>query len=193
MSDEDTATAVVLDFLAHGRSDDDRPRYQREPICYVLGTEDFQLYELVFESPPDVSIGDSVTIEPLTELPNILERNHVAYDALSSGARSELEYLIEDIIDEQEDRFIDFFNRAQPISLRLHQLNLLPGIGDKLRDNILDARRRQPFQSFDDLEQRVSGLHNPRGILIERIKEELRDDSLKYYLFVGADALLVRG
>lgn len=193
MSDEDTATAVVLDYLAHGRSDDERPRYQREPICYAIGEEDFQLYELVFESAPDISIGDTVPIEPLTELANLVERNRISYDDLSSGARSELEYIIEDVIDEQEGRFIEFFNRAQPISLRLHQLNLLPGIGDKLRDSILEERRRQPFQSYQDLEQRVSGLHDPRSILIERIMEELGDDTLKYYLFVGADALLVRG
>lgn len=193
MSDEDTATAVVLDFLAHGRSDDDRPRYQRDPLCYVLSEEDFQLYELVFDSPPDVSIGDAIGIEPLTELPNVRERNRINHDDLSSGARSELEYLVEELLDENEARFVDFFNRAQPISLRLHQLNLLPGIGDKLRDGILEERRRQPFESFEDLEARVNGLHDPRGILIERILDELRDESLKYHLFVGPDALLVRG
>lgn len=193
MSDEDTATAVVLDVLAHGRSDDDRPRYQRDPLCYVLSEADLQPYELVFESSPDVSIGDVIVIEPLTELPNVRERNRIGYDDLSAGARSELEYLVEELIEDDEDRFVDFFNRAQPISLRLHQLNLLPGIGDKLRDGILEERSRQPFESFDDLEERVTGLHDPRGIIIERIMDELRDGSLKYHLFVGPDALLVRG
>jgi putative nucleotide binding protein len=64
-------------------------------------------------------------------------------------------------------------------------LNLLPGIGKKLRNNILDARKRGPFESFEDLEERVSGLHRPKEVLVERILEELRDDDLKYKTFVG--------
>jgi len=192
MGDDDIATGVVLDYLAHGRSEDDRPRYQREPVCYVIDPTDFQLYELIFGDQPDISIGESIQIEPVNEMSSIRERNMIPYDKLSAGARTELEYTVEDIIDEHEDRFIAFFNEAQPISLRLHQLNLLSGIGDKLRDNILDQRKRRPFEDFDDIGERVSGLHNPRAILIDRIMDELRDDSLKYYLFVGPDSLLVR-
>ncbi|MFB6176601.1 MAG: DUF655 domain-containing protein, partial [Halobaculum sp.] len=69
--------------------------------------------------------------------------------------------------------------------LRLHQLNLLPGIGKKLRNNILDERKRGPYESFEDLEDRVSGLHNPREVLVDRIVEEIREDDLKYQTFVG--------
>lgn len=192
MSADDTAHAVVLDFLAHGRSDDDRPGYQREPVCYLLGEDDLQLYEMVFEAPPDVSIGDSMQIEPTPALDGVVARNAVSYDDVSSGAKAEIEYVIEELLDEHEAFYVDFYNRAQPISLRLHQLNLLPGIGEKLRDTILDERKRQPFDSFDDLEARVSGLHDPRRVLRERINEELRDPDLKYHLFVGPDALWAR-
>lgn len=193
MSDDDIARVIVLDVLAHGRSDDDRPGYQREPICYGIREDDFQLYELVFESPPDVGIGDDLPIEPITDLEDLRTRDRVAYDDLSSGAKSEVEYVIEDIVEAREDRFVTFFNEAQPVSLRLHQLNLLPGIGDKLRDGILQARKRQPFQDYEDIAGRVDGLHDPPGILIERILEELKDPDMKYHLFVGPDALLVRG
>jgi putative nucleotide binding protein len=79
---------------------------------------------------------------------------------------------------------VDFYNDAQPITLRLHQLNLLPGIGKKLRNNVLDERKRGPFESFAELEERVSGLHRPREVLVERILEELREDDLKYKTFV---------
>ncbi|MFB6297765.1 MAG: DUF655 domain-containing protein, partial [Salinirussus sp.] len=77
----------------------------------------------------------------------------------------------------------DFYNEAQPITLRLHQLNLLPGIGKKLRNSILDERKRRPFGSFDDLESRISGLHDPEGVLVERIIEEIREEDLKYRIF----------
>lgn len=176
--------AIVLDFLPHGRTEDDRPQYQKQPLAYAFGTEDFQLYELVVGSNPDVSIGDRVDMYDS----ELAERvNEIEYDDLSGGARSELDYAVEDLVEAEERRFVDFYNDAQPITLRLHQLNLLPGIGKKLRNTILDERKRQPFQSFDDLESRVSGLHDPRETLVERILEELQEEDLKYRTFVRRD------
>lgn len=193
MSEEEFAQAVVLDVLAHGRSDDDRPSYQREPVCYVIASADFQLYELTFEGPPPVAIGDVIEIEPLDAIEGAVDRETIGYGDLSSGARSELDYVVEEILENNEQHFVDFFNEAQPVSLRLHQLNLLPGIGDKIRDGILDTRKRGgPFNSFEDLEARVDGLHDPKGVLAERILEELQEDEMKYYLFVGPDALWVQ-
>ncbi len=192
MSEEEHAQAIVLDVLAHGRADDDRPGYQREPVCYAVGTADFQLYELIFEGPPGVSIGDTIDIEPLKAIDGAISRDLIDYDDLSSGAKSEIDYVIEEIVDAHETHFVDFFTNAQPVSLRLHQLNLLPGIGDKLRDGILDARKRGPFNSFEDLEARVNGLHDPRSVILERVMEELTESEMKYYLFVGEDALWIR-
>lgn len=192
MSDEDHAQAIVLDVLAHGRSDDDRPGYQREPVSYTIGTADFQLYELLFDGPPPVAIGDVIDIEPIDALEGVVDRNAISYDALSSGAKTELDYVVEEIVEEHENHFVEFFTEAQPVSLRLHQLNLLPGIGDKIRDGVLDARKRGPFDGFADLEARVDGLHDPKGVIVERVMDELTDPDMKYYLFVGEDALWVR-
>ncbi|MUV89251.1 DUF655 domain-containing protein [Halapricum sp. CBA1109] len=183
MTDDDesgTPQAVVLDYLPHGRSDDDRPQYQKQPVGYAVSIEEFRLYELVFAEDSDVSIGDTVPVE--TEGP--VERlREIAYEDLSGGANSELEYAIHDIIDDNEQRFVDFYNDAPPITTRLHALNLLPGIGKKLRNNILDTRKRRPFESFADIEARVDGLHDPREVLVERIIEEIREDDLKYRTF----------
>ena len=46
-SGDDGNPAVVLDFLPHGKSDDDRPQYQKQPLAYAMGIEDFRLYEIV--------------------------------------------------------------------------------------------------------------------------------------------------
>ncbi|MEF8784552.1 MAG: DUF655 domain-containing protein [Haloarculaceae archaeon] len=176
--------AIVLDFLPHGRTEDDRPQYQKQPLAYAFGVEDFQLYELVVGDEADISIGDRVDVYDSS----LAERvNEIEYDDLPGGAQSELEYAVEDLVDEQEQRFVDFYNDAQPITLRLHQLNLLPGIGKKLRNTILDERKRQPFQSFEDLQSRISGLHNPKETLVERILEELQEEDLKYRTFVRHD------
>ncbi|MFA1611549.1 DUF655 domain-containing protein [Halobellus rubicundus] len=179
--------AVILDHLPHGRADDDRPRHRKSPLAYALGERDFRLFELTLSDDADISIGDRVVIGPTEARDVVSGFKQVDYDDLSNNANAELEYAVEEIIDANEQRFVDFYNDAQPITLRLHQLNLLPGIGKKLRNNILDQRKRGPFESFEDLEDRVSGLHNPREVLTERIMEELRDDDLKYKTFVGRE------
>ena len=190
MSDADRAespsgTAVILDFLPHGRADDDRPGYQKSPLAYALRTDTFRLYEIIAAEDADIRIGDEIDVDPSN--PAIERRREIGYDDLPSGAQSELEYVINDLIDSESDRFIDIYNEAQPITLRLHQLNLLPGIGKKLRNSILDERKRQPFEDFEDLESRVPGLHDPNQILADRIMEELREQDLKYRLFVRRD------
>ncbi len=187
MSEETGETSreygVILDFLPHGRSDADEPQYRRSPVVYAVAEDSFTLYELTVEDDADISIGDRVQIRP-SFAEGLNRGREVAYEDLSDGARSELDYVIEEIVEADEKRFVDFFNEAQPVSLRLHQLNLLPGIGDKLRDNILDERKRGPFESFEELEERVSGLHDPEGIIVDRIFQELTEAAdLKYTLF----------
>ena len=181
----DVRRAVVLDYLAHGLSDDGRPQYDKSPAGYAMDVADFTLYEMAFDEDERLTIGTRVVAEPEDERDVVVDCRPVEYTDLSSGAQSELEYVIEDLIEEEEQRFVDFYNDAQPITLRLHQLNLLPGIGKKLRNGILEERKRGPFESFEDLEERVSGLHDPDEILAERILEELREEDLKYKIFVG--------
>jgi putative nucleotide binding protein len=178
--DAGASPGIVLDFLPHGRTEDDRPQYEKEPLAYVLDSEEFDLYEVIAESDANVSIGDR--IDPATA-DFVTRYSSIEYEDLPGGAQSELEYVIEDLVEEHEQRFVDFYNDAQPITLRLHQLNLLPGIGKKLRNNILDQRKRKPFESFEELEDRISGLHDPEQVLVDRIMEELREDDLKYRIF----------
>ena len=177
--------AVVLDYLAHGLSGGGRPQYESSPAGYAMGIDDFQLYQVAFDEDERVTIGNRVVIEPRESRSVVTNAHRVEYDDLSSGAQSELEYVVRDLVEEDVERFVEFYNEAQPITLRLHQLNLLPGIGKKLRNTILDERKRKPFEDFEELEERVSGLHDPADVLVERILEELRDEDLKYRTFVG--------
>jgi putative nucleotide binding protein len=182
---EEPTAAVVLDLMPNGRPDDERPAYQKSPVAYALGESDFALYELTLEDDSGIGIGDTVAVEPPGE--HVTSVRSVDYDGLTGAARSELEYAVEDIIDRNERRFVDFYNDAQAITTRLHALNLLPGIGKKLRNNVLDERKRGPFESFEELSERVSGLHRPREVLVERIMEELREEDLKYRIFARRD------
>lgn len=185
MSDDGTGTstsaAVVLDYLLHGRADDDRPQYQKPALGHALGVDDFGLFELVLESDTSVSIGDQVSVDPLED--GIESSHRIEFDDLSGGAQSELEHAVRELIDANEDRFVEFFNEAGAVTVRLHQFNLLPGVGDKIRDDIIDERRRNPFESLDGLSERVSGFHDPKRVLVERILAEIRDEDVKYKLF----------
>jgi putative nucleotide binding protein len=174
-------TAVVLDFLPRGRPDDDRPQYERSPVALALGETDFRLVEAALTDDAGVNIGDRIEIDPPGG--NVKQLRRAEYSDLTSTAESELEYAIDQILDADEDRFVGFYNDAQPITTRLHVLNLLPGIGKKLRNNVLDARKREPFESYEDIEERVAGLYEPKEVLAERILEELREEDLKYRIF----------
>ena len=183
--DEKQVPAVVLDYLPHGRADDDRPQHQKPALVYALGIEEFRLFEVTLEEDVSLTITDRFDAEPSDDL--VTNVREIEYEDLSGAAQSELEHAIRDVVETDEQRFVDFYNDAQPITLRLHQLNLLPGIGKKLRNNILEERKLGPFESFEDLESRVSGLHNPKEVLVERILEELREEDLKYRTFVRVE------
>ena len=103
-----------------------------------------------------------------------------------AGRQDRLEATIEDIITVNEQQFIDFYNNAQPIGLRKHQLDVLAGIGDTRREAIIDERRRGPFADFAELEARVDSLHDPQALLVERVLTELREgEEVRYKLFVN--------
>lgn len=173
--------AVVLDVLPNGRPGDDRPAYQKSPVAYALGAPSFRLYELTLDGDADVSVSDRIALDG----PNVSRYREVEFDDITRNAAAEIEYAVEAIVDADERRFVDFYNEAEPITLRLHQLNLLPGVGKKLRNNVLDERKRGPFERFEEVEERVSGLHRPREVIVERIVEEIRKEDLKYRRFAG--------
>jgi len=181
--DDGGPTAVLLDVLPNGRPDDDRPQSRRSPVAYGLGNASFALYELSLDGDADVSVGDRIGLDG----PAVGRYREVPFDDLTRNAAAEIEYAVEAIVDADEERFADFYNEAGPITLRLHRLNLLPGIGKKLRNDLLDERKRGPFEGFDDVKERIAGLHRPREVILERIVEEVRKSDLKYRTFVGRE------
>ena len=117
--------------------------------------------------------------ESRKEIAYILGR--IGYDELTANAKMELENAVERIILKREKWFVNFFNTARPITPRMHMLELIPGIGKKYMWNILNERERKPFESFEDLQQRIS-IPNPAKLLTKRVIEELSGEG-KYRLF----------
>ena len=93
--------------------------------------------------------------------------------------------MVENIVKTNQERFVQIFNTAQPISTRQHQLELLPGIGKKHMWDIIAERKKGPFKDFEDLHKRVKLLPDPQQMIIKRILEELEDDNIRYRMFVA--------
>jgi len=72
-------------------------------------------------------------------------------------------------------------NNSQPLTPRMHSLELIPGIGKRLMFQIIDLRERHPFESFDDLKGRVN-LTDPVKLISRRVLKELSEEE-KYYIF----------
>ena len=130
-----------------------------------------------------INIGDRVFIGKETEERKQIERvrARVSYAELTHTAQSELGFLLEELVLEQEEKFIEFYNLAGPISRRYHSLELLPGLGKKTMEAVLAHR---PYTSFAEVEEKVSNLRHPEKLIAARIEHEIREPEQKYRLFV---------
>lgn len=175
--------AIVLDFLPNGYSADDRPMHMKNPIAQALGKRHFTLLELVpkkgmhLQPYEDVYIGEGKR----DKIHHIVGR--LPINKLTQTAKAELEFIVNDLITKNEQQFVEFFNKAMPLGTRMHQLELLPGLGKKHMWEILEARKDKPFQSFDDIRKRVRLMPDPKKIMVKRILEEL-EGTEKHKIFV---------
>lgn len=165
--------AVVLDFLPNGYPFDPRPSHLKTPVVQAIGKRRLTLLELcpkkgIFLQPhEDVYIGEGKR----DKIHHILGR--LQYDKITNTGISTLEIVLKEVVKEREKEFVEFFNRAQPITIRMHQLELLPGLGKKHMNAIILAREDKPFESFEDLKQRVKLIPDPEKTIIRRIMLEL--------------------
>ncbi len=171
---------IVLDFLPNGIPG----RGGSEPIAQVIGEKYFSLLEVVPREDVKLSLGDRVYVGEGTREKIKYIKKSISIKELTAFSRSELEGIIEDLVREEEDRFVEFFNKAGSISTRMHSLELLPGVGKKHMWELLDERKVKPFESYNDLDKRVSLLPDPQKMIIKRIMLELRGDDPRHRLFV---------
>ena len=172
--------AYILDYLRFGKPGT-RGKFRAGAVVQMIGENYFTLLEANVRSGSELKPLDKVYVgkESREEITYILGR--IGYDELTANARMELEHVLEKIVLSREKWFVNFFNVAQPITPRMHALELIPGIGKKYMWNILDGRDKRPFESFEDLQNRVN-VPSPAKLIAKRIIEELSGES-KYRLF----------
>ncbi|MFC2143662.1 DUF655 domain-containing protein [Candidatus Aenigmatarchaeota archaeon] len=178
---------VILDFLLAGYAD----RRHAEPIAQALGVEFFSLLELVPREGIELKQEEDVYIGKEKRDKIKFIRGTIEYDTLTNMAKNILPEIVEKIIRENEKRFVEFFNTSRMITPRMHQIQLLPGIGKKHLIDILEERKKKPFDSFDDLIKRVKLFPDPVKVVIRRILDELQGDE-KYYVFTQPRRVITR-
>lgn len=171
MSDKDDYIKV-LDFLEHGRSGE-----KDEPAAQGIGTENFNLLEVVMREGERPKGGEELYIGEGDREKVKYIKQKLEYDDLTGSARSELKYVLDALIQEKEDEFVEFFNDATPVTPRRHAFELLPGIGSKHMQRLLNEREEGDFESFDDIKERVSSLPDPGKLIKNRVMEELKGEA----------------
>jgi len=174
---------IVLDFLPHGYPFDERPSHLKTPIAQAIGKDHFVLLELVpkkgihLQPYEEVYIGEGKR-DKVHHIVGKLE-----LDKLTQTAKKEVQFIIKEMVEKNPKRFVDFFNNAQPLSTRMHQLELLPGLGKKHMWEIIDERKGDPFKDFNDIKKRVKLMPDPEKAIIKRIMAELSGKE-KHRIFV---------
>ncbi len=172
--------AVILDFLSHGHHGMERS----QPVAQVLGEKYFSLLEVIVREGVTLKLEDRVYIGDAKRDKIKYIRSRIDFDDLTVAAKEELRDVLESMVRKNPKRFVEFFNKAGPITTRLHQIELLPGIGKRHLWAIINERKNKPFESFEDLKKRVPLLPDPEKVVIKRIMDELQDNKEKYRLFV---------
>lgn len=179
---------IILDYLKFGYVNPDRPTTRGMPIAQTIGVDKFTLIEVTPKDGIDLEIHDKVYIGPGKRDKVNRVKGLLDFEKLTATSRIELEYAIKDIIKGKEEEYVKFFNEIDSLSIKLHKLELIPGIGKKHMNMILEEREKEPFKSFDDLKTRVPLLGDPVELLAKRVVLELDTTQVKrgkkkYYLF----------
>jgi putative nucleotide binding protein len=172
--------AYVLDVIPNSRSKTVKGR--EGIIIQAIGEDKLTLLELLGLPKIEFLTGERLYIgkEGRTKVISVLGR--LNYEDLTTTAKDELINVIESIVKNTEKKFIDYINSAQPLTPRLHSLELIPGIGKTYLMQILNEREKKPFESFEDLQKRT-GIREPIKIIAKRIYEEITGNP-KIPLFV---------
>lgn len=172
--------AYILDYIPAGFS-------KKDSVCYAVGDNEFKLFELVPRADAKIEMNDKVYIGKDANLRKQIDhvKRRIGFDELTGTAQKELDYIVYDIVNANQTRFIRFYNEAEPISIKKHLLEELPGLGKKTANEIVEARKKDgKFADFEDLKARVPSVKDPAKLITGRIVLEISDNGRRRYLFI---------
>ncbi|MFZ8794200.1 MAG: DUF655 domain-containing protein [Acidilobaceae archaeon] len=136
-------------------------------------------WSLLVDSPLDLSrIAEEKGLPPtILVVPPI----PLKYEDLTDIAKSNLLEAVKMIVKSDEPIYVEFFNIADAVNIRLHVLELFKGVGKKTLTNFLERRKQKPFESFEEIKKVLK--IDPVEAIAEKIVEEIRGEA-KYYVFI---------
>lgn len=161
--------AIVLDRATK------EVQFKHTPVIQCIGVSNFSLLEMYSDDTPKLQEVISTEDKPIKRIP---------YDRLTTIAKKELEKAVETIVNNNQERFVAFFNNARPINARRHQLDLLPMIGKKHRMALMSyLEKNGPITSLDDL-KKIDLFPDPIKVIVNRVIIEIENkEDEKFFLF----------
>ena len=172
--------AYVLDHRSRAKSTTVHGR--TGVMVIALGEEWLTLLEILGIENSTFDIGERVYIgkEGRTKVQSVLGK--IDFEKTPDSVKNEIPKVVESIVTANEKKFVDYINNAQPLTPRIHALELIPGIGKTYMNVLIKEREKEPFKSYNDIEERA-GLKEPIKHLTQRIVEEISGES-RMNLFV---------
>ena len=171
--------AIILEYLPNGYPLEKKMM----PIAQAIGEINLTLLELVPRRGESLDLGERVYIGEgkREKIYYILGRLH--REKLTEAAKKQLQEFISTIVKGRGKKFLEFFNKAEAINKRIHQIELLPGFGKKHMQEILNQRKEKEYESFLEMKERIQNLPDPERAIEKRIFAELAEFE-RYKLFV---------
>jgi putative nucleotide binding protein len=160
----------ILDVIPYS------PKYKGQAYGIGIGEKFFALLEVTFKKNAKLpNVGEKTYVGKEINKRAVVDKikRRLSYNELTTTAKENLESVIKNIVKEQEKRFVSFINNAGPLTIRVHQLEQLPGVGKKTLEQILKEREISPFKDFEDIKKRVNTWQDVIGSIAYRIIEEL--------------------
>jgi putative nucleotide binding protein len=170
--------AIVLDYLPNGY-----PLLNKMlPIAQAIGENNLTLLELIPRKGVQLSPGEIVYIGEGKRDKVYYIKGRLHREKLTESAKNQLGEFIKDVVKKREKEFVGFFNKADAVNKRIHQIELIPGMGKKHTQEILKQRKEKEFESFEDMKKRIPNLPDPEKAVEKRIMQELTNLE-RYNLF----------
>lgn len=169
---------IILDYLPYGYPLEKKMM----PIAQAIGVKTKVLLELIPRKDVKLEINERVYIGPNKREKIYYILGKLKKDKITETTKENLQEFIDKEFENDEKKFIDFFNYSNAINTRLHQFELIPGFGKKHTEAILKERTIKPFESLEDLKKRVTNLPDPKRAIKKRIIKEIIGEE-RYNLF----------
>ncbi len=163
--------AIILEFLPNGYPLEGKPI----PIAQAIGEKNFILLELIPRRGVTLEPGERVYIGPEKRDKIYYIKGRLKREKLTEMAKENLEEFIKKAVGENEKKFVDFYNKAEAINKRVHQIELLPGMGKKHMQEIIKEREKKPFETFEEMKDRIPNIPDPKKAIEKRIFKELTE------------------